>query len=185
MVKTPWLLPGFTEHTITDPNTQSILILACDNNNFTPEKIDSILKQIPMPIFGGIFPCILHEKEKLDLGTIVIGLPRPAIVSPIFGLSDNQSDFITQIDEINSTVESTDTIFIFVDGFANRINAFINSIFTVFGLENNYIGGGAGSLSMVSKPCLFTNEGLLMDCAILAFSNRELRSVIRLVSLQF
>ncbi|MCP3900644.1 MAG: histidine kinase, partial [Desulfobacteraceae bacterium] len=33
----------------------------------------------------------------------------------------------------------------------------------------NYIGGGAGSLSMVSKPCLFSNDGLLMDSAILAF----------------
>lgn len=157
------------QRTVRAPDTQSILVLACDNNNFTPEKTDPILKQIPMPVFGGIFPCILHEKEKLNTGTIAIGLPQPAQVSPIVGLSDNQSDFIAQIDDINGNLESSDTIFVFVDGFANRINSFIRSIFTVFGLENNYIGGGAGSLSMVSKPCLFTNNGLLMDCAVIAF----------------
>ncbi len=54
-------------------------------------------------------------------------------------------------------------------GLQIELALYISSIFTVFGLENNYIGGGAGSLNMVSKPCLFSNEGLLMDHGIIVF----------------
>ncbi|MBI9069462.1 MAG: FIST C-terminal domain-containing protein [Salinivirgaceae bacterium] len=60
------------------------------------------------------------------------------------------------------------TLFVFIDGFAERINAFIESIFTIFGLEFNYIGGGAGSLSLKQKPCIITNKGIKQDCAVIA-----------------
>jgi hypothetical protein len=157
------------QKTMNDPQTLSLLVMACDGNNITPEIANPLLQQIKIPVFGGIFPSILYEKEKLDKGTIVLGLPHSLEVAPILNLSDNQTDFIAQIDAINGNVSSAKTIFVFVDGFATRINAFISSIFTVFGLEKNYIGGGAGSLSMVSKPCLFSNKGLLKDSAVLAF----------------
>jgi hypothetical protein len=55
-----------------------------------------------------------------------------------------------------------------VDGFSQRISALIDSLFNFFGLEVNYLGGGCGSLSFKQKPCLFTNEGLIADSAILA-----------------
>jgi hypothetical protein len=84
------------------------------------------------------------------------------------GLSDDQADYVSQIDDCVQTVETVKTVFSFVDGFSKRINAFINSLFTVFGLECNYLGGGAGSLSMTQKPCLFTNDGLVQDKAVLA-----------------
>jgi hypothetical protein len=57
---------------------------------------------------------------------------------------------------------------IWVDGFARRINELINSLFTVFGLEYNFIGGGAGGLCMQSKPCIITNQGLKADAAQIA-----------------
>ena len=64
--------------------------------------------------------------------------------------------------------ESTKTMLLFVDGFSKCIGNFIDCLFNVFGLEINYIGGGAGSLSLEQKPCLFTNEGVFQDSAVLA-----------------
>ncbi len=111
------------DKSLSDPETKSLFILACDGNGITPEIIDPILKQIPVPVFGGIFPCILYGNEKLGLGTIVIGLTKSVEINTISGLSDNQSDFVSQIDKFNTNVKSNSTIFVFVDGFANRISS--------------------------------------------------------------
>ncbi|MFC2092297.1 FIST N-terminal domain-containing protein [Bacteroidota bacterium] len=61
----------------------------------------------------------------------------------------------------------------FVDGFSKRISSLIDSLFNIFGLEFNYIGGGASSLDMQQNPCFFTNNGLLMDSAVLALLDIE------------
>jgi hypothetical protein len=62
---------------------------------------------------------------------------------------------------------------VFVDGFARRIGALIESLFNICGLNPNYLGGGTGSLSMVQKPSVVTNQGLLNDAAILACCDIE------------
>lgn len=49
-------------------------------------------------------------------------------------------------------------------------------MFENFGLLPNYIGGGAGSLSLVQKPCLITPRGLLQDAFVPA--DTDLRSGI-------
>lgn len=146
------------------------MILAGDENGFTASSVDPILRRQQRPVFGGIFPEIIHGPRKLDRGTIVIGLPDEARVETIPGLSDPDSDFEAQLDERLSDAPRTATMFVFVDALAQRIGALIESLFHVFGLEPNYIGGGAGSLSFEPKPCLFTNEGLRFDCAVLALT---------------
>ncbi len=64
-------------------------------------------------------------------------------------------------------------MFVFVDGLSTRIASLITDLFGVFGLDLNYVGGGAGSLSFVQKPCLFTNEGLIQDSAVLGLMDWE------------
>ena len=64
---------------------------------------------------------------------------------------------------------------VFVDGFATRTSVFIESLFNVYGLDFNYIGGGCGALSMNREPYLFTNEGMIEDCAVLAYLESESR----------
>lgn len=149
----------------------SILVLACDANGFTPHEVDPLLQRLKVPVFGGIFPEILHDREHLSTGTLVIGLAQEACVEVIPGLGDDDVDFEQIIDDKLSGCPRTRTMFVFVDGFGKRIAALIESLFTFFGLEPNYIGGGAGSLSFVQGPCLFTNQGLVFDCAVLALSD--------------
>jgi hypothetical protein len=149
---------------------QSILVLAADANGFTPAEVDPILTALPIPVFGGIFPEILHGREQLATGTLVLGLSAQTCVEVIPGLSDDAADYEQRIDDALSGCPPGSTMFVFVDGFAKRIAALIESLFAVFGLELNYIGGGAGSLSFVQKPCLLTPKGLVYDCAVLALS---------------
>lgn len=152
----------------------ALLVLAADANGFTPELVDPILTALPLPVFGGIFPEVLHGRERLRTGTVVLGLTAPTRVEVIPGLSDDHADYEQLIDAKLSGCPRSRTMFVLVDGFAKRIAALIDSLFAVFGLELDYVGGGAGSLSSIGvgqKPCLLTNQGLLYDCAVLALSD--------------
>jgi hypothetical protein len=155
-----------------DENTSGVLILACDANGFTPEKIDEVLKQCKKPVFGGIFPQILFNKEILEKGTVVAGISQPVSTAVIRGISDISID-------LDAIIENTfewqslenKTMFVFVDGLSQYISALIESMFNCWGLLPNYIGGGAGSLTFERKPCVFTGEGLLGDVAVFALAD--------------
>ncbi|MFC1653187.1 FIST N-terminal domain-containing protein [Planctomycetota bacterium] len=150
-----------------DSQVKSILVLACDDNGYTPETLDPILAKLSKPVFGGIFPEIIAGHEKLSTGCIVAGLHHDASVQVIPGLSDSRVDYESLIDDTQQQSDPR-TLFICVDGFGERIGTLIYDLFNVYGLEFNYIGGGAGSLSFERKPCVFTPEGLLEDAAVLA-----------------
>lgn len=152
----------------TNPAVHGILLLSCDANGFTPADIDPLLRNLRKPVFGGIFPQIIHDGEHLERGTIALGLTQEPVLTLIRDLSDPNQDLSAAVaDAVDPDVAET-TLFVFVDGFARRISGLIDALFENHGLELNYIGGGAGSLSLRQKPCLFTPDGLLEDAAILA-----------------
>ncbi|MEA1981240.1 MAG: FIST C-terminal domain-containing protein [candidate division Zixibacteria bacterium] len=150
-----------------DDTVHGILLLACDANNYSPEKLDIILTSFTKPIFGGVFPGIIFNDHRYETGFIVMACDWSPSLSLIENLSSSETDFDGELIKLAKKYSDTNTMFIFIDGFAERVGAFIESIFSIFGLENNYIGGGAGSLSLKQKPCIITNEGLKQDCAII------------------
>lgn len=149
-----------------NPQVRAILVLACDGNGFTPASVDDVLKGSDKPVFGGIFPQVISGHEQLETGCVIAGMAQEAEVQIIPGLSDESVDYERRLDEETLSIDPR-TMFVFVDGFSKRIGTLIYDLFNVFGLEFNYIGGGAGSLSFEQKPCLFTNEGLIQDSAVL------------------
>jgi hypothetical protein len=148
-------------------DVHSLLVLAADGNDHTPANTDAILQRVGKPVYGGVFPALVSGREHFTRGTIVIGTRKPLRATIVRGLSDDTVPLDRQIvDAISSEIEHA-LLFVFVDGFARRIAGLVRGLFEEFGVENNYIGGGAGSLSMQQKPCLFTNDGMLQDAALL------------------
>ncbi len=158
---------------LADHKPASLCLFACDANHFTPQNVDPILKTISRPVFGGVFPAIIHGPQKLETGTLVLGLEDSVDYQIVPGLSKPDIDYEQLIDDKFCSAAPVPTMLTFVDGLAQRIGSFIEALFNVFGLDLNYIGGGAGSLSLESKPCLFTNQGLIGDAALLAPLNRK------------
>lgn len=154
-------------------DVQALGVLSCDNNALSPQDMSDIVSRVEKPIFGGLFPALVHGKRMLEKGTIVIGLPFEVQVNAIDGLSDPHKDFDALMEDLLPSVDDCPTLCVFVDGFSKRIGDFIEGLFNTSGLEINYIGGGAGSLSMQSKPCLFTNKGVLQDSAVIAGLSRH------------
>ncbi len=61
---------------------------------------------------------------------------------------------------------------VLVDGLAGNITAFLARLFSKLARTVTYIGGGAGSLTLQQKPCLFTPEGLFQDAALVEAAGR-------------
>lgn len=146
-----------------------LLVLAADENAWTPELLDPCLQSCGKPVFGGIFPQLLHAGERLLRGALVIGLTAPCQVSVVEGLSDTDVDFDAALLSAFPEAPVDGTMFVLVDGFSRRISALIDALFNNFGLALNYLGGGGGSLSLVQKPCVITPSGLRQDVALLAW----------------
>ncbi|MEE8373297.1 MAG: hypothetical protein V3R87_06265 [Dehalococcoidia bacterium] len=84
---------------VADQTVKGLLILACDANGFVPDDLDERLKGVPVPLFGGIFPAIIHGKERLEKGTIVAGMSTEPDIHIIQNLSDVSVDYDDAIDE--------------------------------------------------------------------------------------
>ena len=156
-------------------DAKSILILSCDENNYDVVKMDSILTACAVPIIGGIFPQIIYQNMNYKMGTIIVSLDDILDVNLIQNISDSSNQGLEDVieDKVGELDDNIKTMFIFVDGLSKNINALILGLFENFGLSLNYVGGGAGSLTFEQKPCIFTNQGLIQDSAILATSKLE------------
>jgi len=148
---------------------KGIMVLACESNGEVPESFEEFLRALPVPIFGGIFPALIADSEYLEHGNIVLGLKSELIVYLLPSLSDAALNYDEWL--INTippeTMLDAQTMFVFVDGLAPRVGGLMESLFNTFGLQGNFIGGGAGSLTIPNSRCLITSQGVLRDTAIL------------------
>ncbi|WP_291327508.1 FIST signal transduction protein [Desulfovibrio sp. UCD-KL4C] len=145
-----------------------IIVFACTANGFTPELLNPILTRSRTPIIGGVFPSVFHNAERIDKGTVVVGLTCPFYVHTINGLSDYELDYTDCIEQAFNQDQIPSTLLVFADAMSKRVSSFVQSLFEVLGLGLNYIGGGAGALDFKQAPCVLCNDGMLVDAVILA-----------------
>lgn len=145
---------------------QGIIMLIADGHNFNDDQLNSFCVQ-EKPIFGGIFPQVVYNSVNYDKGILIIGLKEKPNIYLIEDLSNPETN-LEKHHDFGLVEDGYKTMFVFVDGFATRIGNFIESLFNIYGIELNFIGGGAGSLSMIQKPSIITNKGILMDAAVMA-----------------
>lgn len=153
---------------------KSLFLLACTANGFTPKLLDTKLRALPIPVFGGIFPQIVVNGSCLDRGNIVYGLPQTVSVHQVHHLSAEDRDFTATIDTFAEDIPHGSTLITLVDSSGKRIAAMLESLYEVVGDTCHYLGGAAGAPGLKPMPCLFSNDGLLQDCAQIAALNLPL-----------
>ena len=77
---TPSTLKETLEDALNTGKAKSLLVLSCDGNDFAPERLNPILKNIPVPIFGGIFPMVMSGKDQMTRGSVVVAIDRESVV---------------------------------------------------------------------------------------------------------
>lgn len=148
-------------------DSQTILILVAGEQTESAEAINSLLKQHKKKVVGGFFPGIIFNENKYESGFLVVTLENKIVTSTIYDLSEENTRKQFSEQGAIDAYSNCKTMLVLVDGLAKGIKDFIESVFVSFGLEFNYIGGGAGSLSLKQKPCIITNEGVLQNVALL------------------
>lgn len=148
-----------------DSGAQSLIVLAGDGNGCDPMVFDPWLQSLPVTVAGGVFTQLIHDQRHHEQGYLVLGWPEVIQVRHVAGLSDSGVDFTEQVGAALSDAMESTSLMVWVDGLSSRIAAFLDGLYDVMGADIAYFGGGAGSLSFIKKPCLFSNRGMLQDHA--------------------
>ena len=123
--------------------------------------------------FGGIFPEIISGSNKYSEGVII--KKYPSTTKPILQTNINLPDFKLQniTDVCVNCDNKKSTAIILLDGLSNQIAKLLEELHLHFGDTVNYVGGGAGSLTLIQKPSVFCNEGIFQDAAIITIVDND------------
>ncbi len=143
---------------------RAVLVLAGDGAAWPAEAVTPILQRQPVPVFGAVFPQVIHGVEHSATGLVVVGLDHHAEVTVVPGLDQPGTDFA---DALSAVPAAQDSLLVLVDGLAPYIARFVEAVFDHVGGGPSFLGGGGGSLSFQVRPCLFTPQGLLSGAGVL------------------
>ncbi|ARN72251.1 hypothetical protein BST91_11555 [Nonlabens tegetincola] len=125
-----------------------------------PALVDD-LNEIGVTFMGGIFPKVIHNNQVIEQGIVINTLQNLEKIC-----------LIKELSSTNYTIpkfefqDGSYSIITYVDGLTSNISHYMSTLYENYGMQTNYFGGGAGSLSLQQKPCVFTNEGFFEDAAV-------------------
>ncbi len=150
------------------------LILCCDNGLDDRTSLDQTLQTIAQPVFGGVFPNIIHQDTAYETGMLIIPMHAQLEVKVFEGLSECHENKFS----IHFAMQDFSTVLMLVDGLARGIGNALNQVFQKFGQSLQVFGGGAGSLSFNQMPCLFTPKGIIKDAMLLVAIKQDVELAI-------
>lgn len=160
-------------------STDVFLILAGEKTQWNIADFISIANNQGIVFMGGVFPGLIIGNTKTDEGVLIKKFT--ANRAPILINEINKSKI--DLPKIPSfVVEDNDnkqTALILADGLSSGITLFLKVLFHKLGNTVNYIGGGAGLLSLKQEPCVFSNEGFFKDAAIVLFTEQTINLGIK------
>jgi hypothetical protein len=142
---------------------QAIMILCTDEASSWGDEYDKWVKNIEVPVFGGVFPGLIVDAQFKPNGLLVLGLTNTVTISVI----ENISSTPPQLSNINLTSPSTNSIMIMVDALSRQIDNYLRYILQVRSTDCSIFGGGTGSLTFTPQPCLFSSTGMHKDAMLL------------------
>lgn len=160
-------------HMAIGPDEVVLILLGPEHSSDIQALING-LNADKVNFVGGIFPGLICGKQYYKEGALLLRFPvigRPCVFT---GLSQGTAHIMPEWDFVAGNLgKSRPTALILVDGLAAGIGAFLSDVVNQLGNSVNYLGGGAGSLTLQQEPCLFTAEGFIEDAAVVTFINQE------------
>ncbi len=156
----------------------SLLLMFGEKQALDFDSLNKSLSPLNISFFGGIFPGIIYGGNRYEEGCILIKLDTIEKPILVHGLQNKNFELPKFID-IEALYGEKRTVLTFVDGLTSNIAVYLSKLYNVLGNTVNFIGGGAGSLSLVQQPCVFTNEGMFQDAAIICFLDYKSKMGVR------
>lgn len=156
----------------------SIMVIACGNNQHSSSYLKSFLSACAVPIFGGVFPGVFFEGQRQERGTLLVGFPFSVQIDVYENLSSSHLNIDYPSWRDGDKIDFATDLMVFADAMANATEAFINALYEAIGGGSHVVGGGAGTLDFVQKPCLFTRAGLIEDAVLVVRLPVPMRSAV-------
>jgi hypothetical protein len=129
--------------------------------------------------FGGLFPSLIDGHQSCQRGALVFALPRLTEPMLVRSLDTDRFAIPDALPYIQGHHGGKPTAIVLVDGLSPNISHFLRAIYHQLGNRVSYWGGGAGSLMLRPRPCVFTREGVHQGAAIIALSSLPARLGVR------
>ncbi len=127
--------------------------------------------------FGGVFPGLIYEDQSYRQGCL---LKKFKAVAPPVLFPDLAADPALETDSFDLSPDASRyTAITFVDGLASSLSPFLESLNNLIGDRVTFIGGGAGTLALKSRPCVFSAEGYCANAAVCCIVENEISLSVR------
>jgi hypothetical protein len=149
-------------------SAKGLILLATADNSWSMAGLEEWITQTDIPLAGGLFPGVIFGNQSyLKDALVVICCEEPMQTRTIRNLSAGERAIETQVNSIKPEGGDACNALILIDGLSQNIERFTDVFYRELGESASVLGGGAGSLDFIQKPCVFTNEGIIADAAII------------------
>ncbi|WP_299338988.1 FIST N-terminal domain-containing protein [uncultured Psychroserpens sp.] len=140
----------------------SALISLGEHTEINIDELISKLNDAKVTFIGGLFPKVIHGNTILEKGIVINTLND---VESLFLIKDiSKKNY--QVPNMSFDNNHEYSLFTYVDGLTSNISHYLSELYEHYGMQTNYFGGGAGSLSLEQNPCVFNNDGFFQDAAV-------------------
>ncbi len=138
------------------------LLLVAEDTEIDIDQLRKKADEQGYRVAGGIFPGLLYNTGRLDKSVLLVRMDKRA--KTILQKDISRPGMYQPLEPLENDYHSA---FIWLDGLSSGIPTYLQHVYKHYGNRLNYIGGGCGSLSLKSQPCVFDNNGFYEDAALL------------------
>ena len=155
-----------------DPEAQ-LMVLVAEGDQPDLDALRTRFVEAGLSFFGGMFPEVVAEGQRQRRGVLLIKMPRLVAPMAFDNLAAAEERMAGLAASLPDSAAKHPTAFVLVDGLAPDISTFLEAAYNEFGNRVRYWGGGAGSMSLVPTPCVFTSERVFKGGAVIGLSTVE------------
>jgi hypothetical protein len=148
-------------HTLSASGAGALQVLAAIGNGWDSAMLDPLIANSPVPIFGGMFPGVVAEGERLDRGAIILAHASPVRID-IVSLRGDTPKLDVLADDTSGR-----SLVAWYDATCST-GPLLDLLFDELGAGPTWVGGGAGALDFAERPVVITPLGLLGGVAVVA-----------------
>jgi hypothetical protein len=158
---------------------EMVAVLVAESGAPDLQALVEALGRTRLSFFGGLFPSLIDGSQRRETGALVFALPKLTEPLLIRALDTDRFAIPDALPFVQWHRGSKPTAVVLVDGLSPNISHFLRAIYHQLGNRVSYWGGGAGSLSLKPRPCVFTREGVHQGAALIALSPLPARLGVR------
>ena len=141
---------------------EAVQVLCGVANDWPQHLVDNVILGAPVPVFGGLFPGLIHAGARFERGTIAIAHNQPVRLHVVDLTTPHFNSLSTDLAESGS-----ERMLVWFDA-AGTAGPLLDHLFEEFGVHPVWLGGGAGALDFVQRPVVVTPAGLRSGVAVVA-----------------